>query len=386
MTLVQKEVKAVYLWTTKVRPPYKPRTFTITRTEQSNMSSWWTYSDDAAWLTAGDTAFDEFFWYYGCRLNTSGVETDTITQADSGWAWKLDITQLWTLTSGDNVMIAFPVRWIKMSKSWSTVTLSITEELDKDGYQYYAHSTGTLSNPWTPKDVFYLGAYEWYVNSTTLKSWSGKTPTVSQRQSVFCTYAKNNWTWYNIEWYYQRMYVNALYIMKYWNPDSQSVVWKWYVWSNYSTTTWWANSQTNATYWTSSTSTQIKLFGLEDWWGNIYEFVWWAYTDGSKYLYTQLSWYSGASGWWESTWSTIQHSWNWYELSSIVWNNKVMFWPSSTVNNSSYNTYYCDNTWVYASCIASAGGNSSSSGAFMFMATNAASGYSSNGWARLMYL
>ena len=49
-------VKEIFVWTTKVRPSADTRTFTITRTEKSNMSSWWTYSDDAAWLTAWSTA------------------------------------------------------------------------------------------------------------------------------------------------------------------------------------------------------------------------------------------------------------------------------------------------------------------------------------------
>ena len=134
---------------------YVPKTFTISWEEKSDMSSWWTYSDDAAWLTAWDTAFDKFFWYYGCRLDWSWNETAVITQEDSWWAGKLDITQLWTLTSWDNVMIKFPVRWIKMSKSWSVVTLSITEDPNGDGYQYYA-----FNDHWVRKDSLYLWAYK----------------------------------------------------------------------------------------------------------------------------------------------------------------------------------------------------------------------------------
>ena len=335
---------------------YVPRTFTISRTEQSNMSSGWTYSDDATWLTAGDTAFDEFFGYYGCRLNTSGVETDKITQEESWWAWKLDITQLGTLTSGDNVMIAFPVRWIKMSKSWSTVTLSITEELGKDWYQYYAHSTWTLSNPWTPQDVFYLGAYEWCVNSSALKSWSGQTAYTNWRQSQNCYYAKNNGSWYNIIGFYQRQYINALYIMKYGNPNSQNVVWMWYVnWSG-KVNTWWTNSQTDATYWTSSNTTQCKLFWLEDRWGNISEWIWWVYTNNGYVLYSQLSWWSWALSWWETTWTTLPQISSYYNLSSIAGNNKAMFAPTGTVRNSSYNTYYSDYASVNASRLAMVGG------------------------------
>lgn len=388
MVLVQREIKAVYLWETKVRPIDK-RTFTISRTEQSNMSSWWTYSDDAAWLTAGDTAFDEFFWYYWCRLNASGVETAKVTQEESWWAWKLDITQLWTLTSGDNVMIAFPVMWIKMSKSWSTVTLSITKELNKSWYQYYAHSTWTLSNPWTPKDVFYLGAYKWYNNSSVLKSWSWKSPTWSLKQSASCTYAQANGTWYNIIWFYQRMYVNALYMMKYGNPNSKSTVWIWYADWYSAPTTWWTNSQTNATYWTTSNTGRVKLFWLEDWWWWINEYVGWAYTDSNKQLYTMLSNRNWELSWWELTWTTISQTWSYTDLSSIAGDNKAMFAPIWTANTSNWSNYYSVYTVVQASRLAMAGGyyqNSTMSGAFNLQFVVSTSSSWGDQGSRLMYL
>lgn len=319
------------------------RTFTISRTEWSNMSSWWTYSDDAAWLTAGSWDFDDFFWYSAVLLNTSGVETAEMKQ--SWWVFTGAMTTLGNITSWDNVMIKFPVRWIKMSKSWSVVTLSITEDPNKDGYQYYAHCTWTLSNPWTPKDAFYLWAYKISNNgSNVLKSWSWKSPEVSQTQATFCSRAGANGSGYNIIWYYQKMYINALYMMKYWNPDSKEIVWYWYsAAGNSSTNTWWTNGQTDATYGTTANwTTQCKLFWLEDWWGNRSEWIWWVYTDWNNNLCTQLSWYSWTLSWWENTWSVLWAIAN-YLLSGIAWTNKGMFWPIAVVSEGYgyYNTYYC---------------------------------------------
>lgn len=129
-------------------------------------------------------------------------------------------------------------------------------------------------------------------------------------------------------------------MMKYWNPDSQSVVWKWRINAGSYSNTWWTNSQTNATYWvTSDEYTQMKLFGLEDWWGNVAEHIWWAYFTWTE-LYVQLNWYSWAYSWGEATWATV--NWSWQEMSGIVWSNNGMFLWSSVANNSSYNTYYCD--------------------------------------------
>jgi len=370
------------------------KTFTISWTETSTPWSFNpVYSWDAAWLTAGSWAFDDFFWYSAVLLNTSWQETATMSQ--TWWTFSWVMSSLWNITSWDNVMIKFPKRWIKMTKSWSTVTLSITDDPNKSSewFQYYAHSKWQINNITWTSDAFYLWAYKGYSNSWVLKSWSWKTPTWSQTQATFCSYAKANNTnlWWNIVWFYQREFVNALYIMKYWNPDCQTIIGRWYVSGSHSSArnTWWTDSQTSASYGSTSEDTQVKLFWLEDWWGNMNDWIWWMYTDGNKVLYTQLSWYSGAISWWVSTWTTIQHSWSNYCISSIAWNNNAMFAPIATVSNSSYNTYYCDDGSVLASCLAYAGGYwniGSAAGVFRLSAFYSASYSHAILGSRLMFL
>ena len=405
MTLVQtepkklylwnNEIKAVYLWENKVRPAYKPKTFTISRTEKSNMSSWWTYSDDAAWLTAWDTAFDDFFWYSAVLLNTSWVETAEMKQ--SWWVFTGAMSTLGNITSGDNVMIKFPKLWIKMSKSGSVVTLSITNNPDAeaDGFQYYAHSRWTLSSP-IKKDALYLWAFKAYNSSNVLKSWSWQSPWVSITQQNCINYARANngntgSAGYDIIGFYQREFINALYMMKYWNPDCQSVIWRWYTGWSAKVNTGWTVSQTLATYGTTSATQQVKLFWLEDWWGNIHEWIGWMCTDGSKHLWTALSWFVWdikTSSPYENTWTTIQTT-SWSDLSSIVWSNKWLFAPTATVSNSNYNTYYCDSTDVYASYLATAGASwadGSYAGAFHLYVGRSASDTARYVGTRLMYL
>lgn len=377
------------------------RTFTITWTETSNPAQFNpVYSDDAAWLTAWSTAFDDFFGYSAVRLNTSWQETASITQSWSGWAGKLDITQLWTLTSGDNVMIKFPVRWIKMSKSWSTVTLSITDVVGRESewYQYFA-----FQNTWNIIDnasttvatkPFYMWAYLAYNDSNTLKSWSWKTPSASFTQWNAITYAQNNWTWYTISGFYQTMYITALYMMKYGNWDSQNVIGMWYVKqsNNWPTTTWGTNSQTNATYGTSSQTTQMKMFGIEDYRWNMVRWTWWVFTDGSRNLWTALHDYtanlSTSESQYKNTWVKVTASDN--ELTAISWTNNWLFASVTSTTNTNRNTYYCDN--VYA-----AGNRLSRTGwawdynivTWVFANTYYAytsSSTSANQWARIMYL
>lgn len=357
------------------------KTFTIQRTEKSDMSSWWTYSDDATWLTVWSTEFDKFFWYYGCRLSNIWTETAKINQEWSWWYGKLDITQLGTLTSWDNVMIAFPRRWIKMSKSWSVVTLSITSDPNKVWYQYYAHTKGNYS-----KNTLYLWAYKmvsWY------KSLSWATPLVNQSRATFRSWVKSAYdssAWtnrYSQITIYPRWFINALYMMKYWNPNSQSVIWMWYVWWSAAVNTGWTNSQTSASYWTSSNKVQAKLFWLEDWWWNVFECMDWCYFNSS----TQLTVDKTNNVFQDSNYSTnLWKASNWW-LTWIDWSSDGMF---RNINTSwwSWTTYYTDYSSSYASWALKAGGGwnvGAAAGAFYVEASSVSTAYVDIG-SRLMFL
>lgn len=372
------------------------RTFTVSWTETSSPSSFNpVYSDDAAGLTAGSTDFDDFFWYSAVKLASDGTESAIVSQN----AGVLDITQLWTLTSGDNVMIKYPVRWIKMSKSWSTVTLSITDATGRESewYQYYAfQKTGDIeanASTTVATTPLYMWAYLSYTNWSKLQSWSWQTPQGNYTMWNAISYAWANWTWWTITWWYQRCLINAYYMMKYGNPNCQSVIGRWFVDGNSAAhATWWTNSQTNATYWSTSWTTQCKLFWLEDWWWNQHQWVWWMFTDWSKYMYTALHDFTANMSTSESQYKNagaISHSWSYYCLSSILGTNKWMFWPNGTVDNSNYNTYYCDYAYVNASCLARAGGYwnyGSDAGAFLVYVYYSASSAGADIGARLMFL
>jgi hypothetical protein len=382
-------VKEVYVWTTKVRPTYKPRTFTISRTEQQNMSSWWTYSDDAAWLTAWDTAFDEFFWYSAVLLDANWNEIEEVTQSSP---WVLNMWSFnWALTgTANNVMIKFPRRWIKMSKNWSIVTLSITEEPNKDGYQYYAHTKGTAA-----KNNLYLWAYEWTFtqnNSTVsaysawktyLKSWATKSylqnrsPAGYRTIAEFRATAAKNWNWYSLMTWYPRQYINALYMMKYGNPDSTSVIWKWYSSSSSRWAAPWAtNTYTSATYGNTSSNGVMKLFWLENIYGNSSEKLDWCFLNNSKQLTVdKTNNIFQSSDYNTNLWTAV-----WRYMWWIVGTNDGMFYNVTNAGSASYyyKSIYNLSSW-YDSVIVSYTGSG-----WIFY-TNVWDDYS-NIWARLMYL
>lgn len=331
------------------------KTYTIVRNEVSDPAQFFVkYDDDATWKTRWSTDFDDFFWYSAVLLDASWNEVEEVQQSN----WNLNLSSFqWALSWANNVMIKFPRRWIKMTKDWTQVSLSITNDPNKTWFQYYAHSRWTFSSP-IAKDNFYLWAYLWFKNdSNVLKSRSWQTPSASDTQANFITYARNNdsntWNvWYDIVWFYQRMYVEALYMMKYWNPDSQTTVWNG-VWAwSWPLTTWWTNSQQSATYWDSSQTVQIKLFWIEDFRWNLEQNIWWVCTDWSYEIKTMLSWFTWtATGDFTSTWAIVPR---YNEITWIAWTNMAMFTPISAVSNSNYDTYYCDYVMSATSRIATA--------------------------------
>ena len=373
------EIKKVYLGSTQVRPALPTyKTYTIVWNETPQPSQFFVrYEDDAAWLTQGSSDFDDFFWYYPCRLSSAWVETVKGTQS---W-WVINMSSLWTLTSWDNVMIAFPRLWIKMSKSWTQVTLSITNDPNAEWFQYYAHTKWTDA-----KDVLYLWAYKmssWY------KSLSWKAPLVSQTRATFRSWVKSAYdssAWTNrysqITWY-PRNFINALYMMKYWNPDSQSVVGQWYTWWSAKVNTWWTNSQTNATYWTTSNTTQARLFWLEDWWGNAYEWMDGCYFNSS----TELTVDKTNNVFQDSDYTTNLWATPYWYMSAIAWTNDGMF-ENKSVSGWSSSTYYTDYCYASASCVLLAGGRNNDGGqAGVFRIYGNSTSYSWNTTgSRLMFL
>lgn len=326
-------------------------TITVSWTEASDPTQFNpVWSDWAADAVAWDPRFDDWFWYSWVKLSSSGSETATASQSK----WVMDLSQLWTLSSWDNVMIKFPIRWIKMSKSWSTVTLSMTKELNKSWFQYYA-----FNRNWSQQSQFYLWAYKWCRVSWVLKSRTWRT-NASSWNGDWCNYmwlmtswsnvwarpaAQANWSnWQEITWF-ARNYVNAMYMMKYWHWDWQTRIWRWYTnWSQTWWTTGWSWTQswnTDATWWWTNIQ-QMRLFWLEDRWWAVYERLDWAYYWSSTNLRVSTSNNLTNTSWNSSVFDidVPVNSVSWSYLKSISWTNEWMF--AALDRNWSNSTYYCD--------------------------------------------
>lgn len=368
--------------------PYRKMT-AIIDLSNNNPSTCVTYADDAADMVAGSDTWDEFFGHYPC-LFKSGVEVgklkrDNFAQFEDG-----SVADITSGGAGD-VMIAFPRRGISIKTVGSIITISMTDDQDNSDFEYNAHTRGT-----TAKSVFYLGAYKGYTLSSKLRSLSGKKPTASQTIGTFRTQAQANGSGYEQSGFYQLIFRQVMFILKYKTLDAQSAVGMGYVASDHSASTntggtesWGMDckliKQTNPSYMTDSNH-HVKLFGLEDFWGNIWEWIDGIVTTSARNILTGNDNFNDAgTGYVDNGQGATSNIGNY--MSKPQGTTKTGFLAKEV--NGSDSTYFCDSAALSASCVALFGGiwgSASSAGAFRLYVYYAASASDTAIAARLMYL
>lgn len=345
----------------------------------SNPATCVSYADDAANMQAGSADWDEFFGHYPC-LFKDGAEVGKLNPND--FSKFADGTNA-DITSGaaGDVMIAFPRRGVKITTSGTKVTVSMTNGASEDGFSYLAHQRGE-----TNKDVFYLGVYKGFVDSGKLRSLSGKTPTVKQYIQTFRTQAQANGAGYEQSAFYQLLFRQCMYILKYKNLNSQQAVGMGYVYGNSGMA---LTGNTNAKgmdFGSSDTKTQMKLFGIEDFWGNPYEWVEGVITDPARNIFSATDNFNAeGSGY---TNCGLAANANISGFMASPQGNVLAGFIAKTAGGSQ-STYFCDQTIVGTTCVAQYGGNWSSGndvGVFNLLLANGASYAQPSIGSRLMYL
>lgn len=247
----------------------KYRTMTVLiDTTNSNPNTCCSYADDAVNMSVGSSEWDTFFGHKPCLFKNGEVvkylnPNDYTKDVDGN---DVDIT------SGDagDVMIEFPLRGIIIKyDDTNTLRVSITDDVNNSMASYLAHTRGS-----TIKQNFYLGAYLGVSANSKLRSISGGTITTSGvKFTTFRTLAQANRggtsQGYDLMTYYQNLYIQAMYILKYKNLNSQSTIGNG-VSSNSAASTKTGTLDKNGMDYGSTTnaSTKAKLFGIEDIWGN----------------------------------------------------------------------------------------------------------------------
>ncbi len=360
----------------------RPKVMTVIIDQSnSNPETCITYADDALSMTPGSSEWDSFFGHYPC-LFKDGVEVGKLNP--NNFAQFEDGTDA-DITSGDagDVMIAFPKLGYKISTSGDTVTVSMTDNPNAKGYCYLAHTRGT-----TVKDKFYLGAYKGYVTSSKLRSLSGKSPTANTAIGNFRTQAQANGSGYDQSAFNQLVFRQCMYLLKYKNLDSQTALGYGYVNDNSSLISTGGTNAKGMDYGETTGKLQMKLFGLEDFWGNAYEYIDGIFSDSSRNILTATENFNdtgsgytnqGASGFSKNTGGWVSKVQGTSEKGFVL-----------KEHYGSQTTYYSDDAYVYDSRVAYFGGDWSSgtnAGAFALRVNCSTLGSGSRDLStRLMYL
>lgn len=359
--------------------PYKTMT-AIIDLANSDPTTCITYADDAIGMTPGHPDWDEFFGHYPV-LFKDGVEVGKLNTANFN---QFEDGTAADITSGDagDAMIAFPRRGVKITTVGNTLTISMTDDPENPDFEYLAHSRGDAR-----KETFYLGAYKGFKDgSGKLRSLSEKKPTATQTIGTFRTQAQANGAGYENSGFYQLMFRQAMYLLKYKNLNSQVAVGRGYVDGNSAAI---ATGGTNAKgmdFGETTGKLQMKLFGLEDFWGNVWEWIDGIVTTSTRNMLTATTGFNDTGSGYTDQGQGATADIGGY-MSKPQGSTKTGFLAKEV--SGSETTYFRDYASLCASCVAHFGGNwrnASVAGAFHLYMNHAASNSAAYVAARLMYL
>ena len=329
--------------------PVGYRTMTVVINESdSNPATCCSYADDAIGMESGKDATEwaDFFGYKPCLFKDGQV----VGYLNPNDYTKFENGDPADITSGDagDVMVEFPRRGVKISKVENTIIVSMTDEPDNSDFTYYAHTRGS-----TRKDYFYLGAYLGWGSNNLFRSLSDKYPDKNTSLDVVRTMAHKRGSGYEIFTFYQWTYIQVMYILQFKSLDSQTAVGKGYV-SNYSSSNTGSTNTNGMIYGATSSATHVKLFGIEDIWGNLEQYVDGFFVDNSyNYMTATDNFNNNRTGY--------TNNGSWRSTSSFAYITKVTgtsetgFVISSSGGSSS--TYYCDYCYMQTFSFLTVGGN-----------------------------
>ena len=240
----------------------------------SNPETAVTYTDDAVGMVAGSSDWYKmsiFNKIKPCLFKDGAVvgylNPDNFAQFADGSA--ADIS------SGDSgdVMIEIPKIGYKISKSGTTLTVQITDDPNKNGFSYKAHTRTEEGD----REKLYVGAFFGFNMDGKLRSLSGVWPLGTfVKMNNFRTYAQANGAGYDLLSFYPLTLLQCLYLIMYKNLNSQEAIGMGYVGDveylhyHYNTG---VTVDKGMNYGTSDNFERMKFLGIEDFWGNLNHFI-----------------------------------------------------------------------------------------------------------------
>ena len=374
----------------------------------SNPLSSVTYLDDAIGMTKGSSNWDNEIIFKDikpCVFKDGSVvyyldKTDCTKKVDGSTA-NLDGTD------GD-VMVEFPKFAYKIWKSNGKMYVSITNDssvASQNDYKYYAFSKESEGD----REHFYWGAFKGSLNSSgNLQSIAGQAPAASKTIGAFKQLAQNRGSGYTITSYFQLVALQCLYLIKYGNLNGQSALGQGISGrsgtstdANYGplvtggTTTFDAgkkmyygstsNSGSSSDYNTAKLG-HVKFAGIEDFWGNIWEWIDGLTTDNNFNIITNWDYDSNNYNNDFTTSSGLTTN-SWGYVTDVAGTTESGF--MNIKYSGSASTYFCDYGHLDFGRVLDFGGHwayGSLCGPFCLSASDTASDADAVVGARLMYL
>lgn len=395
----------VYWWGGTPTSKYKYLTYTLDQTQSNPASMITAISEDAQSMFSSDVI--NLIGAYPVLLDNSGNEYRKLNPSNFQQFEDWTDASGYTANANYDVMIAFPRRWYKISTSNNITTFSLTDDPDNPEYTYLPWQRLVSWTLWSnasfqDKDKFYLGAYKWIVDSSKLRSWYNKSPTVNTYIYDFNAQTMTNkWTNWWITEFVQETYLELCFMAIYKTTNAQTAIWRWYVDASGSSYPWpasWVNTYNKGMiYWTTSWTEPMKFLWLEHRYGGIWEWVN-GWTQDSNWVHISIpdttnsnrsknSSYNYAPSWNINVWSISLT--NWAYITKVQGSQFGWFTPT---NNSwgSDSTYFTDFARRSSgSRVAAFGGiwsHASGCGAFFWVLDYTASSRNAHFGARLMFL
>lgn len=168
-----------------------------------------------------------------------------------------------------DTMIEFGKMFYRISQDerYTYVEVAESEKSLADGFTDRAFSyKGKV------RDKFYIGAYKGVIKDEKLRSVFGELPTGNKTIGAFRKAAQTNGTGYEILPFNKLTLLQVLYLIRYKSLDSRAALGKGVTESNEYKAT--GGADTDGLYSGSQDGTkQIKCHGIEDFWGNVLEWV-----------------------------------------------------------------------------------------------------------------
>lgn len=341
-----------------------------------------TYTDDATGLSPGDEwdSRNIFQDIRPCVLKGGTVQYYlnplNYSQKEDGTA--ADIT---TGNAGD-VMVEIPKTGYRIETVGDTLTVQVTDDPNREGFHYYAHTRNTEGD----REKLYVGAYLGIVQGNALRSLSGKIPTANQTFAIFRTRAQANGSGYDLMSFYPLTLLQCLYLVRFKSLDSQTALGRGYVDGNTAAT---ATGSTNAkgmNFGETTGKQQMKLLGIEDAWGNLRYAVDGVYANANREILTGFQNFNNNASGYTNRGQGIP--------ANVV---GAMTKPAGTsetgfvqkVAGGSQTTYFCDYANRTAQTLMTAGGpwaGASAVGMFYTILAEISAEANASQGARLMYL